>query len=321
MSGLTLLLGLIVLFCTGIRAVSASDYPSRSVRMIVPASAGSSADLAARVLGKKLSAILGRPFVIENKVGAGGRIGASEAARAAADGYTLLYGTSITHALYPALVKPLAYDPLKDFIPLGQTFWFATILSCNAQMPFDDMKSLISYAKENPEKLSFANSGIGGGNHFSNELFAKAADIKVQHIPFRGNAPGVQAVVGGFVNCTSQTEIKSFVDAGQLRAFATTGKDRDPRFPNLPTMSELGLSGAETTWWHALYAPAGTPDSIVRQLQNAVKAFAEDESIDGQTHEIGLFLQYGTSEQVISRTKNDIEFFSRRAREDDIRLE
>lgn len=321
MSKFKKLFGVALAYACGVGPLSASDYPSRFIRVVVPASAGSSADLAARVLGRKLSVVLGQSIVIENKVGAGGRIGAAEVARAAADGYTLLYGTSITNALYPALVKPLSYDPLKDFVPLGQTFWFATVLTCNSQMPFKDITGLIAYAKENPEKLSFANSGLGGGNHFSNELFAKAAGIRIQHIPFRGNAPGIQAVVGGFVNCTSQTEVKSFVEAGQIRAFATTGKDRDPRFPDLPTMAELGLAGAETTWWHALYAPAGTPEHIVRKLQDAVKQFAEDAEISGQASEIGLVPEYKTPGQVSQRTTEDIELFSRVARESGIRLD
>jgi tripartite-type tricarboxylate transporter receptor subunit TctC len=288
---------------------------------VVPASAGSSADLAARVLARKLSTILGQSLVVENKVGAGGRIGAADAARAAPDGYTLLYGTSITHALYPALVKPLSYDPLRDFVALGQTFWFATMIVCNSQMPFTDLKGLIEFAKNNPEKLSFANSGIGGGNHFSNELFARAANIKIQHIPFRGNAPGIQAVVGNFVNCSSQTEVKSFVEAGQIRAYVTTGKDRDPRFPDLPTLTQAGFPGAETTWWHALYAPSGTPAPIVKKLEDAVKEFSRDSSIGGQTSEIGLVPQYLSPDEVTQRTKDDIELFSRAARESDIRLD
>ncbi|WP_165421147.1 tripartite tricarboxylate transporter substrate binding protein [Bradyrhizobium sp. Leo170] len=277
--------------------------------------------MGARVFAKKLSTILGQSLVIENKVGAGGRIGAADAARAAPDGYTLLYGTSITHALYPALIKSLPYDPFRDFVPLGQIFWFATMIVCNSQMPFTELKGLIEFARGNPEKLSFANSGIGGGNHFSSELFAKAAGIKVQHIPFRGNAPGIQAVVANFVSCTSQTEVKSFVEAGQIRAFVTTGKDRDPRFPDLPTVAQAGLPGAETTWWHALYAPSGTPAPIVQRLEEAVREISRDAGIASQTSEIGLVPQYRSPEEVTQRTKDDIELFSRVAREGDIHLD
>ncbi|MDR6659361.1 tripartite-type tricarboxylate transporter receptor subunit TctC [Tardiphaga robiniae] len=298
-----------------------TDYPSRPIKLVVPASAGSSADLAARILAKKLSTILGQSLVIENKVGAGGRIGTADAARATPDGYTLFYGTSITQALYPALVRPLPYDPLRDFVPLGQTFWFATMIVCNSQMPFTDLKGLVDFARDNPEKLSFANSGLGGGNHFSNALFAKAANITIQHIPFRGNAPGIQAVVGNFVNCSSQTEVKSFVEGGQIRAYATTGKDRDPRFPDVPTLGEAGFPAATTTWWHALYAPNGTPAAVVEKLQEAVREFSRDPNVGTQTSEIGLFPQYLGPEEVAQRTKDDIELFGKVARESDLRLD
>jgi tripartite-type tricarboxylate transporter receptor subunit TctC len=299
----------------------AAEYPTRSIKLVVPASAGSSADLGARVFAKRFSIILGQAVIIENKVGAGGRLGAGEAARAAADGYTLLYGTSITQALYPALVNSITYDPFRNFTALGQMFWFATMLVCNSEVPFTDLKGLIAFAKNNPDKLSFANSGVGGGNHFSNELFARMADIKVQHIPFRGNTPGIHAVVSNFVNCTSQTEVKSFVEAGQLRAFATTGKKRDPRFPDVPTLAEAGLSDAETTWWHAVYAPAGTPAQVVERLRSAVLEAARDPSLGDQTREVGLIQQYLEPDEVTQRTRNDIALFSKIAKESNISLD
>jgi tripartite-type tricarboxylate transporter receptor subunit TctC len=316
-----------ILFCgvaallSAATAAPAEDYPVRPVRLVVPASAGSSADVGARVFAQKLSGILKQNVIVENKVGAGGRLGAADVARAAPDGYTLLYGTSITQALFPALAKSVTYDPLKDFTPLGQTFWFATVIACNAKVPFSDLRGLIEYAKANPDVLTFANSGLGGGNHFSNELLATMAGIRIKHVPFRGNAPGVQAVVANFVNCTSQTEIKSFVESGQLRAFATTGKERDPRFPDLPTVGETGLTGYEMTWWHAVYAPAGAPSPIVQTLKNAVKQVAEDAQVASQTLEIGLIQQYRSPAEVSQQTATDIEKFRQIARESQIRLD
>lgn len=300
---------------------ASEDYPNRAIRMVVPASAGSSADSAARSLSLRLAELLGKPIAVENKVGAGGRIGAAEVARATADGYTLLYGTSITQALYPAIGQNVSYDPIKDFVPLGQTFWFATVIVCNSQVPFKDFKGMVAYAKANPGKLTFANSGNGGGNHFSNELLATMADIKLHHVPFRGNAPGIQAVLGNVVDCTSQTEVKPYVDSGQLRALATTGKERDPRFPDLPTVEELGVQGYVTTWWHAVFAPAGTPADVRRKLENAVKIAAQDQGVSSRTASIGLVPLYLPPEQVTQRTRLDIEAFKRIAKESAIQLD
>lgn len=302
-------------------AAGADDYPSRPIRMLVPVSVGSSADTAARAFAHQLAEALGKPIVVENKVGAGGRIGAAEAARAVADGYTLLYGTSITQALYPALGHNVSYDPLKDFEALGQTFWFATAVVCHAQAPFTDFKGMVAYAKANPGKLTFANSGNGGGNHFSTELLATMAGIQIHHVPFRGNAPGIQAVLGRVVDCTLQTEVKPFVDAGQLRPLATTGKQRDPRFPQVPTVEELGVRGYVSTWWHAVYAPAGTPLAVRRKLEEAVKRVAEDPDVAKRTADIGLLPEYLPPAQVTQRTRADIASFRRIAAESRIALE
>ncbi|MDF0519100.1 tripartite tricarboxylate transporter substrate binding protein [Bradyrhizobium yuanmingense] len=305
----------------GSAAAAAADYPVRPIRLVVPASAGSSADVAARSVAHKLTSALGRSVFVENIVGAGGRLGAAAVARASADGYTLLYGTSITQALYPALASTINYDPLKDFTPLGQTFWFATVLVCNSSVPFTDLPGLIKYAMENPDQLTFANSGIGGGNHFSTELFAKMADIKIRHIPFRGNAPGIHAVVANVVSCTSQTEVKSFVGQGQVRAFATTGKRRDPRFPDLPTVAEAGVAGYETSWWHAVYVPAGTPSVIVEKLAGALQAVMQDSDVRAQLEEIGLVAQYRPAEQVTQQMSSDMASFRRIAKESNISLD
>lgn len=300
---------------------ASDDYPNRPIRMVVPASAGSSADSAARAFSQRLSEILGKPIAVDNKVGAGGRIGAAEVARTTADGYTLLYGTSITQALYPAIGQNVNYDPIKDFVSLGQTFWFATVIVCNAQVPFKDFKGMVAHAKANPGKLTFANSGVGGGNHFSNELLATMADIKLHHVPFRGNAPGIQAVLGNVVDCTSQTEVKPYVDAGQLKAFATTGKERDPRFPDLPTVEEAGVRGYVTTWWHAVFAPAGTPAAVRRKLESAVKTAALDPGVYSKIASIGLVPAYLPPEQVMQRTQVDMDTFKRIAKESAIQLD
>jgi len=306
--------------CTA-SAQAAADYPTQPIRLIVPAVAGGSWDLGARAAAQRLAEVLGQPVVVENKSGAGGRIGAAEAARAHADGYTLLYGTSISQALYPAVAKGMTYDNLKDFVPLGQTFWYSTVLVCHPSMPFNNFAGFVDYAKKNPGKLTMANAGVGSGNHFSNELLARMAGIEVHHVPFRGNAPGLQAVLGNIANCTSIAEAKPFVDAGKLKALATTGKLRDPRFPDLPTVDQAGLPGYETTWWQAVYAPKGTPPAIVRKLEQAVQQVTLDAKVHAATIDVGLVQQYLPPAELTQRTLADMAKFQKIAVENKIDLE
>ena len=300
---------------------AAQEYPVHPIRLIVPAVPGGSWDSGARATAQKLTEVLGQPVVVDNKSGAGGRIGAAEAARATPDGYTLLYGSSISQALYPAVSKSMTYDNLNDFIPLGQTFWYSTVLVCNPSMPFSDFAGFVDYAKKNPGKLTAANAGIGSGNHFSNELLARMAGVDIYHVPFRGNAPGLQAVLANIASCTSITEAKAFVDAGKLKALATTGKLRDPRFPNLPTVDEAGLKGYETTWWHAVYAPKGTPSAIVQKLERAVRQVTTDPKVKAATIDVGLVQQYLTPMEVTQRTLADMAKFQKIAAENKIELD
>jgi tripartite-type tricarboxylate transporter receptor subunit TctC len=297
----------LTLFASGLAI--ADTYPSRPIRLVVPAAAGGSTDIGARAVAARMTLELGQPVIVDNKSGGGGRIGAMEVVRASADGYTLLYGNSITQALLSATSKSLAYDPVKDFAPVGQTFWYSTLIVCNPSVPFNDLGGLISYGKQNPLKLSHANAGPGSGNHFSAELLGSMAGIKILNVPYKGNAPAVQDVLGGMVACTHITEAKSFLDSGKLKAIATTGLVRDPRFPNVPTVNESGLKGYDITWWQGVFAPAQTPSFVMRKLTQAVKAAAEDAAVKKQTFDSGLIQQYLSPTDVAQRTKADITKF------------
>lgn len=302
-------------------AATAQSYPSKPIRMIVPAAAGGSTDIGARNLARLLSAELGQPVVVENKGGGGGRIGATEVARAQPDGYTLLYGNSITHALLPALAKSLAYDPFKDFVPVAQMFWYSTLIVCNPAMPFNDLAGLIKYAKQNPKQMTTATAGVGSGNHFSSALLGSMAGIELLNVPYKGNAPAVQDVIGGVASCTHISEAKPYLDAGRLKAIATTGMLRDPRFPTVPTVDEAGLKGYDATWWQALLAPAGTPAEIVARLSAAAKAAAQDPRLKAATFESGLVPQYAAPAELILRMQQDIAKFRRIAAEAHLELE
>jgi tripartite-type tricarboxylate transporter receptor subunit TctC len=270
LAGLTTALAL----CAGL-APAADNYPSRPVTMVVPFAAGGSTDLIARIIAEKMTEDLGQTVIVENKAGAGGNIGAAAVATADPDGYTILMGTIATHALNPAIMKDMPYDPVKDFAPISLLVLVPNVLEVNPELPVKSVQELIALLKSKPGEYSYASSGIGTPLHLSGELFKSLAGVDMVHIPYRGAGPALNDVVAGqvpimFDNLPSSTQ---FIKAGTLRALAVTTKTRSASFPDLPTMEEAGVPGYETYTWNALFAPAGTPQAVVDRLNaSAVKA-------------------------------------------------
>lgn len=313
---------LIGIMALGTATASVADtYPSRTIRIVVPAAAGGSTDLGARAIAHHLTTSLGQPVIVENRGGGGGRIGAYEVSRSTPDGYTLLYANSITHALLPGVTKKLQYDALKDFIPAGQLFWYSTMIVCNPSVPFNDLTGMIKYARGNPNKLSMATAGPGAGNHFSSALIASMAGIKVTHVPYRGNAPAVQDVLAGVTDCIHITEAKPYLDTGRLKGIATTGRVRDPRFPNIPTVEESGLKGYDVSWWQAIMVPAGTPPEVVNKLSAALKQAVSDPKVRSQTIDAGFVPKFASGQEVKALMQQDMEKFKKIAVEANIELD
>lgn len=290
-------------------ALAQGTWPGKPLRLVVPAAAGGSTDIGARLIARLMSAELGQPVVVDNKGGGGGRIGAAEVARAAPDGYTLIYANSITHALLPATSKSLQYDVAKNFAPVGGMFWYSTLIVCNPGLPFNDLAGLIAHARKNPGKLNMATAGPGSGNHFSSELLASMAGISVTHVPYKGNAPAVQDVIGGAADCIHMGEAKSYLDSGRLKAIATTGKQRDPRFPKVPTVDEAGLKGFDITWWQGVFAPAGTPPEVLDRLSRAARKAVEDPSVKTTMFDAGFVPQYVAPAALSARVQQDMAKF------------
>ncbi|WP_159589318.1 Bug family tripartite tricarboxylate transporter substrate binding protein [Hydrogenophaga sp. BPS33] len=302
-------------------AFAQDKYPSRPIRLIVPAAAGGSTDMGARIVAKLMGEALAQPVVVENKGGGGGRIGPAEVARAPADGYTLLYGNNIGQALLPAVVQGLGYDPLKNFAPVGGAFWYSTVIVCNPKAPFDDLKGLIEHAKKNPGKLNVATAGPGSGNHFSSELLGSMAGVKFSHVPYKGNAPATQDVVAGFADCIHIGEAKPYLDTHRLKAIATTGLKRDPRFPQLQTVDELGLKGFDATWWQGVFAPAGTPRNVMDALSAAMRKAIENPSVKASMFDAGFVPEFMTPTEVNARIKSDMSKFQKIAADAKIHID
>ena len=257
---------LLVLMSSGAWA----QYPDKPIRLILPFPAGGTVDLVARLVTAKMSEDLGRPFVIDNRAGAGGSIAADATAKAAPDGYTLLL-TTPNHTIGAALNPKLPYNTEKDFTPVSIVAEVPELLVSHPGAPFSDFRSFVDYAKKNPGKLNYSSAGIGTLPHVTTELMLRGLGIQVAHIPYKGAAPAMTDLLSGVVQLKMDTYATGnpHVSAGKLRALAYASRTRSPLMPDVPTVAEMGLPGYEGILWIGLIAPAGTPKAIVDRLAAA----------------------------------------------------
>jgi len=259
-----------------VAAQAQDNWPQRAVTLVVPFGAGGSADLTARIISAHLQARFGAPFVIDNKAGAGGSIGAGFVARAPNDGYTLLVGTVSSNAINAALYTKLAYDLDRDFQPVSGLVRFPNLMFVNPKIPATSVSGLIDYLKANPGKVNYGSSGIGTSSHLSVVMFALATGTSMTHIPFRSTNEVVNSMIGGHIDLgiDSMTTTIPHAQSGVVRALAVTTPQRNASMPNLPTIGET-LPGYEATAWQGLFAPAGTPRPIVDRLAAEMKRILE----------------------------------------------
>lgn len=251
---------------------AAQAFPTKPITIIVPFSAGGTTDILARIMGQYLGTKFGQSVVVENRDGAGGNIGTQTAARAKADGYTLLMGTVGTHAINPSLYSRLNFDHIKDFQPLTRVAMVPNLLVVNPDRPYRTVQEIIDYAKANPGEIAFASSGNGSSIHLSGELFKLMADVDMLHVPYRGSAGAVTDLLGGQVDIMfdNMPSAIQHVRNGTLVPIAVTPAQRSSELPDIPTIAEAGLPGYEATSWFGLFAPAGTPADVVEVLHAAI---------------------------------------------------
>ncbi|MEO8153238.1 MAG: tripartite tricarboxylate transporter substrate binding protein [Rhizobacter sp.] len=251
---------------------STTAWPEHVVRIINPYAAGGPSDTIVRMLAEGLAIELGQRFVVENKPGAGTVIGANWVAKSPADGYTLLLVTVAPLVVQPAINTALPYDAERDFMPVGMFATVPNLISVHPSVPVSSVKELIDYAQKHPGELNFASAGAGTGPHLGGELFNRMANVKLTHVPYAGAAPAVLGVLGGqvqvsFVNITPQLP---HVKTGKLRAIAIGSRNRSSLLPDVPTVSESGLTGYVSESWNGIAAPAGTPKPIIDKLYKAM---------------------------------------------------
>jgi tripartite-type tricarboxylate transporter receptor subunit TctC len=271
------------------QASNAQGYPSKPVRIIVPFAAGGVADLLPRIVGQKLSEKWGQPVVVENKVGASGNIGMAEGARAAPDGYTLVLAPTGNLTVNPYLFK-LPFDTAKDFTPITVLATSPNVLVVHPSVPVKNFRELVAYAKANPGKLNFASPGEGSGAHLAGELLNIEADIKTQHVPYKGIAPAVNDLLGGQVQMmfAGISTVLQHVKSGKLVAIAIATPRRSPQLPDVPTVEESGLAGFDVTSWYGLVVRSGTPPDIVQKIyRDSAEALATPE-VRGKLADLGL---------------------------------
>jgi len=287
-----ILAGIVVAFALGSAGAKAEDkYPSKPVRIVVSFSAGGPTDTVARVMGAKMGDLLGQQFVVENKVGAGGNIGADLVAKAPPDGYTLLMATVSTHAINPGLYKNMPYDPVRDFAPIGQVGVTPTLLGVHPSVPATDVKSLVALIKENPGKFTYGSSGLGSILHLCGEQFkALAGGVNAVHVPYRGSAPMMSDLVGGQISMAFDATPTALPQAqsGAIRAIGAGMATRMRAMPELPTLQEQGLKGFECYTWNAILAPADTPQPIVDRLSDAINKALDDPAVFKRLQEAGI---------------------------------
>jgi tripartite-type tricarboxylate transporter receptor subunit TctC len=250
---------------------SAQPYPNRPIKLIVADSAGGAPDQLGRLLAQKLSDGLGQQVVVDNRAGAGGALGAEMAAKSAPDGYTLLLTTTAIYAILPNLRKNLPYDPVKDFVPISRIATASNVLVVNNELPAKDIAELIKLAKEKPGALNYASAGVGTPAHLAGEMLNLLADIKVVHVPYKGAAPALTDVIAGNAQyiITSPIAAGAHMTGGRVRALATTGSERNPSLPALPTIGDT-VPGYEITQTWGIVVPAGTPPDIAAKLNGEI---------------------------------------------------
>lgn len=273
---------------TPLSASADASFPDRPIRFIVPFTAGGITDNVARTVGARASELLGQPIIVENRAGAGGNIGAEYAANSKPDGYTIFLGTQGTQVTNSLIYKN-AGKPEKEMVAVQALTAIPNILVANESRPYDTLEKLVSYAKANPGKLNTSSAGAGTGTHLASELFQSIAGVKFSHIPFKGSAPSITALIGGQVDISFDYPVstESFIKSGKIRALAVTGETRLPSFPEVPTLAELGYPSATSVSWMGIFVPADTPAEVNAKLEKAFAQAIDDPRIASRLIDFG----------------------------------
>ena len=303
-------------------AALAQTYPTRPVRLIVPFAPGGPTDVFARLLAQKLSTNLGQQFYVENQVGGGGNIGMGNAARAAPDGYTVVF-VSTSYIVNPSLHPKIPYDPYKDFAPVTLAAISPNLLSVHPSVPAKDVRELIAFLKANPGRYSFASAGVGTTPHLSGELFKLSQKLDLVHVPFNGSGPAIASTLAGHtpIAFTVITPAVPQVRDGKLRGLAVTTAKRSPALPDVPTLAEAGLADQEADTMQGILVPAGTPKPVIDLLHREIVKVMALPEIRERMAELGFEAVANTPDEFSARIKVEIPKWAKVIRDANIKAD
>jgi tripartite-type tricarboxylate transporter receptor subunit TctC len=273
-----------------LQPASAQDFPTRPMKLIAPLAPGGATDLVARILAERVGRYLGQPMVVENRPGAGGTVGSALVVQSPPDGHTLLMGTIGTLAISPATYSKMPYDTDKDLVPVARVASGQFALVVPPSFPAANFKEFLDYVKSNPGRLNYGSAGKGSTLHLGMELLASMAGLKITHVPYKGSGPLVTALAAGEIQMglPDVPSVLQFVRSGRLKALAVTGPQRDAKFPEVPTIAELGIAGYDVVVWLGVMVPARTPPEVIARLNQAILKSLSDQDVLGKLDEFGL---------------------------------
>ena len=297
----------LLLLATAAASSGAADYPTRPIRFVIPFAAGGTSDIIGRILAAKMHDALGQTLVIDNRGGAGGSIGTDIVAKAMPDGHTIVLSSNGTHAIVPYLYKKLPYDPIKDFEPISMVAITPQVLAVNPELPVKSVKELIALAKAKPGALVYASSGVGSMGHMSGELLIYMAGVQMTHVPYKSAAVAYPDVFSGRVPVIFDTALSmtQHIKTNRIRPLAVTTAKRALNLPDLPTMSEAGLTGYASTLWIAAHAPAKTPQPIIARLNKEIARALSLPEVRAQMAASGAEVSFGTPAELLAATQSD----------------
>ena len=282
-------------------------YPTRPVRLIVPFAPGGS-DVPGRMLAQKLSEKMGQPFVVDNRPGASGVVGADIMAKAAPDGYTLLFVTA-SHAVTPSYYQKLPYDPIRDFAAIGNVGSVPFTLTVHPSLGVSSVKEFVAVAKAKPRQLNFSSAGTGGIGHLAGVLLSKQTGIEVTHVAYKGTGPAVTALMAGEVQFGMPNLVGALphVRSGKIKVLAVAAEQRAPSAPDIPTLAESGVKGAEAGTWYGMLAPRGTPPAVIERLNREIVAQLQTQTLRDQLATVGVAPDIGTPQQFASFIRAEMD--------------
>lgn len=312
-SGFGSALGFCLLLGPATAAAQASAWPTKPVTIVVPFAAGGGTDIGTRIVAQRLSQLWGQSVLVDNRGGAGGNVGLEVVSRAKPDGYTLLTGNVGTQSINPTLYRKLNYNPDTSFVPIGLFAELPFVLATTVSLPAKNVKELVEHAKANPNQLTYASSGNGGSPHLSAETFKIATGTQILHVPYKGGGAAMTDLISGNVHMlfASVLETSAYIKAGKLKALAITSKERVSAMPDVPTLQESGVTGAESGSWLGLLAPAGTPPEVVEKISRGLQQVVSAPDVQQQLLAQGAIAKTGTPQDFVQLIANDRKRYAR----------